>query len=453
MGGAFPKGPILYLDLSMGAAGDMLTASLIGLLPDPDAFVHELNTIGIPGVRYNLERVSKCGISGLHMRVEINGRAEGDAQEGGAHSHAHAAAHSHGHSHGGHGGSEGVHTQGMHSHSGLSDIFAVIDSLDIPESVRKNARDVYSSIADAEAAVHGCPVTLVHFHEVGAMDAVADVVAVCMLMDRLSPAAVYASAVSVGSGTVRCAHGLLSVPAPATARLLEGIPIQAGCVEGELCTPTGAALVSHFVQSFGSMPSMELQASGFGMGTRDFDVCNCLRTYLGKAFCASSGHASALDCVGGSGKTDTVVELSCNIDDMSAEDIGYAIEAMMDAGAMDAFAVPITMKKSRPAAMLTVICLIGDESRIAGAMFAHTSTLGVRRKECMRYILDRGIRTCRTSLGDVRIKESCGYGVRRVKPEFDDVAALSKELGLSLQETRSRIQREIEGEIEQDGRS
>lgn len=258
---------ILYLDCGMGAAGDMLAAALLELLPEADRapFVQELNSLGIPGVEFAAEPSVKCGITGTHMAVRVNGESEG-----GEHHHHHHE-HEHGHSH-------------EHHHSGMHDIEHIVSGhLNVPEAVKADILSVYNLIAEAESHAHGVPVTEIHFHEVGTIDAIADVTAVCLLMDRLAPEQVIASPVHVGCGQVKCAHGILPVPAPATAHILTGVPVYGGKINGELCTPTGAALLKHFASRFGDMPVMTLRSVGYGMGSKDFEAANCLRAMLGEA--------------------------------------------------------------------------------------------------------------------------------------------------------------------------
>lgn len=245
----------IYFDCSMGAAGDMLCAALLDTLDNPGAFVDEFNALGLSGVIMALERSEKCGVQGRHVRVFINGREEG------GHSHDH------------------VHE---HHHRGLSEIAEIISALGLPQQVLDDAASVYGAIAKAEAHVHGKPIGEVHFHEVGALDAIADVVAFSMLIHLIAPDKIYASPVHVGSGTVTCAHGILPVPAPATAELLKGIPTYGGEIRGELCTPTGAALLRHFADSFGAQPLMTVSSVGYGMGTKDFPAANCVRAMIGE---------------------------------------------------------------------------------------------------------------------------------------------------------------------------
>ena len=272
--GNLKKDRILYLDCGMGAAGDMLAAALIELLPQADSFIDELNALGIPGVRFSKEPSVKCGITGTHMHVSVNGQEEESHDH---HGHSHEHEHSHEHSH-----HEHHHHSHQHHHSGLNDIEHIVRGhMSLPENVQDHVMQVYGLIAEAESKAHGVPVTEIHFHEVGTLDAVADITAVCMLMDRLAPEEVVVSPIHVGSGQVRCAHGILPVPAPATAYILKGAPIYGGAIKGELCTPTGAALLKHFATRFGDMPIMTVEAIGYGMGKKDFEAANCVRAMLG----------------------------------------------------------------------------------------------------------------------------------------------------------------------------
>lgn len=257
------------------------------------------------------------------------------------------------------------------------------------------------------------------------MDAVADVTAVCMLMERLAPDQVIASPVHVGSGHVHCAHGILPVPAPATAYILRDVPIYGGGIKSELCTPTGAALLKHFVTCFGEMPVMRVQSVGYGMGRKDFTAANCVRALLGET-----------ESVG-----DTITELSCNVDDMTAEAIGFAMERLLSAGAKEVYTVPVGMKKSRPGTMLCVICAQTDQEKLVQLLFKHTTTLGIRENLCRRYTLDRTMETVDTPLGEVRKKVSVGYGVHREKYEYDDLARLAEEHNLSIAEVLRHIER------------
>lgn len=388
----------LYLDLGMGAAGDMLTAALLELFPDPDAMVAKLNALGVPGVRFEREKAVKCGITGTHMRVLV-----GDAEED-EHMHHH-------------------HDQEHHHHSGMEEIRHWISHIQASDTVKANIHAVYRTIAQAESHVHGVPVEEIHFHEVGTLDALADVSAVCYLMEALGNPRVVASPVHVGSGHVWCAHGILPVPAPATAEILKGVPIYGGQIQGELCTPTGAALVKQFVSEFGNMPVMIPEATGYGMGKKDFAMANCVRAILGQT---ASGD-------------DSILELSCNLDDMTPEDIGFAMEQLLTAGAPEVFTTPIGMKKNRPGVMLTVLCRQEQREEMVRLLFRHTTTLGIRETPHRRHCLTRRMESVSTPYGTVSCKISEGYGVARRKPEYEDLAKIAREQGCSLEEIRKTL--------------
>ena len=387
----------LYFDCGMGAAGDMLCAALLELFPDPDAVVSELNGIGIPHVTFEAAAVRKCGVTGTHITVRVDGAAE----------------HEHVHEH--------------HSHRDLASIETIVSNLSVSDGVKANALAVYRSIAEAESRVHGCPVDHVHFHEVGALDAVADVTAFCLLMERLNPDRVIASPVHVGCGTVRCAHGVLPVPAPATAVLLRDVPIYGGEITGELCTPTGAALLKRFAAQFGPMPVMRVTAIGYGMGTKDFPTANCVRAMLGETDARN---------------TETVFELSANVDDMTAEQIGFATERLFEAGAVEVYTIPVGMKKNRPGTLIRAIVKEAEKDLVLHAFFRHTTTLGVREAETKRYVLTRFLEFHDTVLGTVREKKAEGYGVFRSKIEYEDLARIAKERNVTLQEAAELVKKE-----------
>ena len=326
----------IYFDCGMGAAGDMLTAALYELLPDDAvkaAFLEKMNTLGIPGVKVGCETVSRCGICGTHMTVTVNGEEEEsqDAEvmaehvheyethvhcheahdhdhEHGEHDHgdehAHDHVHSHDHDHTDHAHShDHDHTDHVHSHdhdhadhahshdhdhthhhhSSMHEIGHIVEALPVSDKVKKDILAVYELIAEAEGHAHGMPVSQIHFHEVGTMDAVADITAVCLLMEELAPEQVVVSPVCVGTGKVRCAHGILPVPAPATADILRGVPVYGGSIRAELCTPTGAALLKHFASAFGPLPLMTVERIGYGMGKKEFEAANTLRAMYGDA--------------------------------------------------------------------------------------------------------------------------------------------------------------------------
>ena len=381
----------LYLDVSAGAAGDMLSAALLELCPDPDAMLARLNAVEIPGVTYLAQRVEKQGVVGTHLAVLYNGREE--EQDVPEHSH---------------------------DHRGLFEIREIVAELRIPEEVRREILAVYAEIAEAEAAVHGTTMEHIHFHELGSMDAVADIAAACLIARELDVDHITASPVCTGFGEVRCAHGVLPVPAPATARILQGVPSFAGEMEGELCTPTGAALVKHFAQSYSRQPVMTAEKIGYGMGKKDFPKLSAVRAVLGET-------------------EETIVELSCNVDDMSPEAVGFAIEELLRLGAPDAYYTPVGMKKNRPGVILTCLCREDQRDEMVRAIFRHTTTLGIRETLCRRCVLRRAERIVETPYGPVRVKRSEGYGVEREKAEYDDLRRIAREADLTLSEARELI--------------
>ena len=413
----------LYLECNMGAAGDMLLAALYELLEDKEGFLAAMNDLGLPGVALKARAASTCGIAGTHMEVTVNGTAEEaclcgqDHEHGHGHHHGHAQDRSHEHEH-----------DHAHSHATPGSIGALIDALDLPEPVRQHARAVYDAIAQAEAAAHGCAVGEVHYHEVGALDAVADVTGVCYALHLLGAEAVVASPIHVGYGTVRCQHGIMPVPAPATAQLLRGIPTCAGQVEGELCTPTGAALLSHFVQRFGPMPLMRVSQVGVGIGTRQYDQANCVRAFLGESE-EQPG--------------EELVELVCNLDDMTPEALAFACARLLELGALDVYTTPGTMKKGRPGHVLTVLCTPEQEGTMARHVLAQTTTNGLRSRRCGKYFLSPGRGQVQTPWGPVGIKLARGYGVTHVKPEYEDAARLARDSGVPYQQVMAEVIRKL----------
>lgn len=398
----------LYIDCGMGAAGDMLTAALLELLPNPQKFIDEVNAIGIPGVVIRAQTAAKCGINGTHISVTVNGEEENEHSHDHDHEHSHDHAHEHEH---------GDNAQ-QHHHSGMHDIEHIVSHLPISDTVKSNVMAIYKLIGDAESHAHGVPVTEIHFHEVGTMDAVADITAVCLLMEIIAPEQVIVSPIHVGSGHVKCAHGILPVPAPATAYILRDVPIYGGGIKSELCTPTGAAILKYFATSFGDMPVMKTAAIGYGMGKKDFTAANCVRILLGETENGS----------------DTITELSCNVDDMTPEAVGYAMNCLFEAGALEVYTVPVGMKKNRPGTLLCVMCKDEHKEDMVRQIFKHTTTLGIRENIHRRYTLTRRTETLLTEFGSIRRKVSTGYGVTRKKLEYDDVARAAKANNMSMEE-------------------
>lgn len=380
----------LYIDCSMGCAGDMLTAALLELHPDKDDFLRRMNAALGGKAVLTAAPDSKCGIIGTHVTVLINGDEEGEK------------------------------THHHHEHTSITEIMAFIDSVPLDEAIRENAKKVYSIIAEAESRVHGHPMENVHFHEVGSLDALADVLSVCALMHELAPERILASEVNVGSGTVRCAHGVLPVPAPATELILRGVPIYSRQIKSELCTPTGAALLKYFVLKFGAMPTMQVENVGCGTGKKDFKCANVVRAFIGET----------------ANDVEEIIELACNLDDMTPEELAFAMEELFSLGALDVYFTSIGMKKSRPGVKLTCMCREKQREQMLECIFKHTTTLGVREYACKRYELGRSEKAVRTQDGEVRVKISSGYGVVREKAEYEDLAAIARKSGKTIAQIR-----------------
>lgn len=397
----------LYLECGMGASGDMLAGALLELLPEPDRFVEAFHAQKIPKVTMETVETVKCGIKGTHVNISVAGKVEqpesGQLKNRKLEDRQPESCQS---------------ASAVHSHHHLCDIERLIcEELELPEKVKTDVLSVYTLLAQAESKVHGVPVSQIHFHEVGEFDAIADITAVCMLLDAIAPERILVSPICTGWGKVVCAHGILPVPAPATVELLKGIPVYGGTIQGELCTPTGAALLRYFADDFVNMPAMTIQKVGYGMGTRDFPEANCVRAVLGE---------SQTDRIW-DGQQDVIVELACNLDDMTPEEIGFAQECLWDAGVLDVYTEPIGMKKSRPGTLLCVQCKPEMRDVIVKTMFRHTTTLGIRESLKKRYLLQRQIEKVLTPYGEVRCKCSSGYGVQRKKWEYEDLAHIVKE--------------------------
>lgn len=418
----------LYLECNMGAAGDMLMAALFEICPNQQAFLQQINHLGLPEITVEAVPTQKCGITGTQMRVLVRGQEEAAEAAACHHDHDHNHHHDHDHDH----DHDHNHSHNHdHCHYSYADICERIEQLDLPQTVKKDAAAVYRLIGDAESHAHGAPIEQIHFHEVGSLDAVADVVGCCLLFHLIDADQVIVSPVHVGYGTVRCAHGVLPVPAPATAHILQGVPIYGGQVMGELCTPTGAALLRHFASRFGGMPQMAVSGIGYGMGSKVFETANCIRAFLGE-----TSHTQ-----------EEVVELCCNLDDITSEALGFAAELLLENGALDVFTTPIYMKKNRPAHLLTCLCKPQEQEKFTRLMLLHTTTLGVRSRLCKRETLEHQISTVKTAFGPVRVKIASGHGIHRIKPEYEDLKKIAAEQDLSMAEVCRLVESALRNEI------
>jgi uncharacterized protein (TIGR00299 family) protein len=413
----------IFIECNMGAAGDMLMSALSEIIDTSDIFIDEMNNLGLENVVFTREKVQKCGVFGTHISVKVSGEEEHshDINQNEHEHHHHEHHHKHHHEHAHH----------HHSHAiGMSEIAEIINALPVSAKVKSDAIAVYRIIAEAEAKVHGKTADSVHFHEVGTFDAIADIIGVCKLIEQIAPEKIVVSPINTGFGQVQCAHGILPVPAPATAEILTGIPTYSGNIRGELCTPTGAALLKHFAATFGEKPVMTVEKIGYGMGNKDFSAANCVRVFLGE---------TANDKNEDNEFTDEITEIICNIDDMTGEELGFALEILLENGALDTAVIPCVMKKSRPAQMLLCLCKTADSDKFVRLIMKYTSTFGVRTRTCRRYILDRKTETNETEFGQVRVKCGSGYGTDKRKIEYDDLAAIAKARGVSLSEARKLI--------------
>ena len=399
----------LYIECNMGAAGDMLAAALSELLPDADAFIEKMRAAGIPGMQMSRTEKRMHGPRGTHISVKINGEEE-KSDDVDAHGHHHGGEHHH-----------------DHHHCHLSDIRGIIYGLNLPEKVKKDAMGVYALIAEAEAFAHGADAASIHFHEVGMMDAVTDICAVCLLMHEIGAERIIVSPVCTGFGEVRCMHGIVPVPAPATAYLLRGMPAYSGHIRGEMLTPTGAALLKYFADDFGNMPVMRVLANGCGMGSKEFEQANCVRVFLGES----------------EEKDDDIIEISCNIDDMTGEAIACAAAILMEKGALDVYNTPIQMKKGRPAVKISCICRPEDADRMADLMLMHTTTIGVRMQRMHRRTLARRTEIVETEYGAAEVKFAEGNGISKHKPEYESAARLAREKGVSVAEICAAVERAL----------
>ena len=420
----------LFLDCQMGIAGDMLTATLLGLVDNPEMWIANLNQMGIPDVTYTLIPKEDKGLQGYRVAVTINGIEESEHHKSSHHDRHHTDHHHHD-AHHEHNKHSEAHGPGEHSEyhmhgRGLQGVTDIINSLSISDMCKQNAINVYQLVAQAEAKVHKSTVTQIHFHELGMLDAIADIVAVCVLLEELNFDEIIISPIHVGTGTVHCAHGELPVPAPATIELLSGIPMYADYqIKGELCTPTGAALAKYFGTAFSHMPVMIPTKVSYGFGTKQFERPNCIR-----AFVEINNDLE-----------DTIIEMSCNLDDMTPEEIGYAVEQLLLSSVLDVFTTSIMMKKQRPGTMLTVLCKEDDMDKVRELIFRHTTSLGIRYHRYNRYILNRSTGDIDWEGNRIVFKRSSGYGVKRHKYEYDSLATIAKQNDMSLLDLKRQLRK------------
>lgn len=443
---------ILYLDCFSGAAGDMIAGALLDAGVPFDTLAQAVDSLGLDDVRVSRERVDRSGIGAARFRVTVGGKAAdgrpGDGH-GHPHGHGHARTHDHAHDHGhthdhahdhdhghhrDHGGAPGheephdpaqPHDHDHAHHRGLPEIEAIVDRSSLSPAGRARASRLFRRLAEIEAGIHQVPVEEVHLHEVGAVDSIVDVVAAVCALEWLAPDRVVASALNVGSGTVECAHGVLPVPAPATAELLRGVPVYVEGPPAELVTPTGALLVTEYADAYGPPPPMRIERIGYGAGARNpAGRPNVLRAMLGEG--------------AETGAVERVVVLECQIDDMNPQLYGALMDRLAAAGALDVFYAPVQMKKNRPGTLVTVVAPPGRREVLADILFRESTTIGLRVTETERERLDRESVAVETPIGSVRVKVARrGGAIRNAAPEFEDCARLAAERGLSIKDVQA----------------
>jgi uncharacterized protein (TIGR00299 family) protein len=408
----------LYFDCFSGVSGDMILGALLDLGLPLDDLRAALGSLGADLGGIAADRVLRAGVSATKFRAHPH------PEPAHAHDHQHARgesvdAHHHEHLHG-----ASLHSH-EHSHRPVTEIAGLIGRSALSGEGKARAVSLFERLAEAEAAIHAMPIERVHLHEVGAVDSIVDIVGVVYGLEQLKAGRIVSSPLNVGGGTVTCAHGVFPVPAPATARLLQGVPVYDGGQQMELVTPTGALIVTAYADSFGPMPAMTLERIGYGAGDRDPErYPNVLRMILGDA--AGDTHARR------------VIEIRCEIDDMNPQLFGPLMDHLHEAGALDVFYAPVQMKKSRPGTLVTVLALPEDRERLSGILFRETTTIGLRYQEMMRECLDRDVESIATPVGEIRFKVARRGGtILNAAPEFDDCARVAAERSLPIKDVQA----------------
>jgi pyridinium-3,5-bisthiocarboxylic acid mononucleotide nickel chelatase len=419
---------IAYLECFSGISGDMFLGALVDAGVPARVLEEAVVSLDV-GARLEISRVMRSGISATKADVWVAGEKDLPREEfwerqedehGHAHSHEHEH-HGHSHSHDGESSRAGAPAPHQHSHShrGLTEIRGIIRSAGISETAKATAIAIFEALGAAEAKIHNTSIENVHFHEVGAVDAMVDIVCAAVGAEALRVDELVCSPLNVGGGTVKCAHGLFPVPAPATVELLKDAPVYSSGVQAELVTPTGAAIVKTLARRFAEFPAMKIEKSGYGAGSRDFPgQANVVRLTVGEAASKLAGKVSS----------ETITVLEANLDDLNPQVFGYVMDRLLEEGALDAFGMPVQMKKNRPGTLLTVLCKPEDASKLAELIFAETTTLGVRRREEVRQTLARRWENVCTPWGEVRIKIASMNGtVTNFAPEYEDCRRIAVE--------------------------
>ncbi|MDO5540127.1 MAG: nickel pincer cofactor biosynthesis protein LarC [Eubacteriales bacterium] len=419
------KHGLLYFDCASGISGDMTLGALLDLGLDEKEFLKQLDMLNLDGYRVEISEVEKNGIRAKHVDVIVEGEDNHETGHHYEHIHGHEEHHETDH-HDENARDVHIHS---HPHRNFADIRKIIEESALHEEVKEMALRIFGRVAAAEAKVHGKTVDEVHFHEVGAVDSIVDVAGCAILIHMLKPAGVYSSVVHEGYGYIRCQHGLLSVPVPATSEIFAASDavLKQIDVEGELVTPTGAAIISELAESFGTMPQMKLKKTGWGAGTKDLPVPNVLKVYWGET---EEKEDPAKSCI----QTDEIMVLETNLDDCTGEMLGYAMEKILEAGALDVSYDPVFMKKNRPAYRMTVLSRPEDSEKMEKLMFQCTTTIGIRKHREERSILKRESVWKKTSWGACKGKQVMVGRENRVYPEYEDAVKLAEANDVSLWE-------------------
>lgn len=424
---------IAYIECFSGISGDMFLGALVDAGVSADLLRQTVKALNL-GTELQISRVDRCGITSTKVDVVINGEPDRPRESAQpvhhvhSHEHGHSHAHEHRHADGTVHAHDHAHDDEPHSQEApphvhgrhLSEIKKIIAASTISETAKQTATEIFEALGAAEAKIHNVPVETIHFHEVGAVDAIVDIVCAAVGAEALHVDQFFVSPLNVGGGTVVCAHGTFPVPAPATVELLKDVPVFSGEIQKELVTPTGAAIVKTLAHSFGPMPTMTLERSGYGAGTRNFpSAANVLRITIGESAAVSESRDLPLD---------EVIVLEANIDDLNPQLFGYVAEQALNAGALDVFATPVQMKKARPGTLITLLTKPGDAERIARLVFRETSTIGIRTRRESRYVLPRRHETVQTQWGEVRMKIAQIKGsVSNYSPEYEDCRRIAEQ--------------------------
>ncbi len=408
----------------------MLLGAMLDCGLDFELLRTELRRLGVEGYELSLTRVDRSGISASKFDVHLTGQPhshEPEHHQNDEHPQEHHHNHEHPHEH--HHNHEHPHSHGHehHEHRSLSEIKRIIASSNLSEQVKQRAQAIFQRIGEAESKIHNIPIETVHFHEVGAIDSIVDIVGACVALDALKVERIISSPLHVGSGTFTCAHGTYPAPGPATAELLKGVPIYSKEIEGELVTPTGAAIISTLAGSYGRLPMMRVERIGYGAGTRNYPKFpNVLRAIIGELE----------EDADRTPKTVTIIE--ANIDDLSPQIYGYLMEQVLAAGALDIFYTPVQMKKNRPGVLLTLLCAPEDREKMCEIIFRETTTLGVRFHDEQREILRREHVAVETPFGSIRVKVARAQDGRVVNysPEFEDCRAAAERCQVGLRQVQ-----------------